>query len=341
VVLAIHFIHPILRSMSFAAGLSLLAFLCIGCAGYTQRAVPGLSVSSSSFDFQTVAVGQQATKTFTISNTGTTPLQIATVSVSSKQFSLAGPSVPQTIQPTSALTYTLTYSPTSAGNTNGTVDISTVSVVDAARIKLHGRGQGGLANLVITPNIVSFGNLELKSKSTQNVTLQNTGAGNLALQGVTLSGAGFGYSDISPGFSLAPNQTVTFQVWFSPNVGGPASATLTLLSPNLASPGTLSMSGDGVSGPVPTPTPPAGSSKHAVDLSWNASKSEVIGYRVYRSEVSGTAYAPLNGTAVNALSFVDSTVIGGNTYYYVVTSVDSAGAESSYSNQVAAAVPAS
>jgi hypothetical protein len=339
VVLAIHFIHPVLRSMSLAASLSLLAFLCIGCSGYTQRAVPGLSVSSSSFDFQAVPVGQQATKTFTISNTGTTPLQIATVSVSSKQFSLAGPSVPQTIQPTSALTYTVTYSPTSAGNTNGSVDISTVTVVDAARITLHGRGQGGLANLVITPNIVSFGNLELKSKSTQNVTLQNTGAGSLALQGVTLSGAGFGYSDISPGFSLAPNQTVTFQVWFSPNVSGPASATLTLLSPNLASPGTLSMSGDGVSGTVPTP--PAGSSKHAVDLSWNASKSEVIGYRVYRSEVSGTAYAPLNGTALNALDFVDSTVVGGNTYYYVVTSVDSAGAESSYSNQVTAAVPAS
>jgi Protein of unknown function (DUF1573)/Abnormal spindle-like microcephaly-assoc'd, ASPM-SPD-2-Hydin len=338
---AIHSVHPILRSIWFAASLSLLAFLCIGCAG-SQTTVPGLSVSSSSFDFQTVPVGQQVTKTFTISNTGTMPLQIAAVSVSSKQFSLAGPSVPQTIQPTSALTYTVTYSPTSAGNTNAKVDISTATVVDAARISLRGRGQGGMANLVITPNIVSFGNLQLKSKGTQNVTLQNTGAGNLALQGVTLSGAGFGYSDLSPGFSLAPNQTVTFQVWFSPQVNGPASATLTLLSPNLSSPGTLSMMGDGVSGPVsgPVPTPPVGSSKHAVDLSWGASKSEVIGYRVYRSEVSGTSYAPLNGTALNALNFIDTTVIGGTTYYYVVTAVDAAGVESPYSNQVTAAVPA-
>ena len=35
----------------------------------------------------------------------------------------------------------------------------------------------------------------------------------------------------------------------------------------------------------------------------------------------------------------DNSVVGGQTYYYVVTAVDSSGAESGYSNQTQAVVP--
>jgi fibronectin type 3 domain-containing protein len=39
------------------------------------------------------------------------------------------------------------------------------------------------------------------------------------------------------------------------------------------------------------------------------------------------------------MSFSDSTVQSGKTYYYVTTAVDLNGAESSFSNQVQAVVP--
>ena len=49
-------------------------------------------------------------------------------------------------------------------------------------------------------------------------------------------------------------------------------------------------------------------------------------------------FAPL--TAIIAdLTYVDSTVAASSTYYYVVTSVDSAGVESLYSNEVTAVIP--
>lgn len=79
---------------------------------------------------------------------------------------------------------------------------------------------------------------------------------------------------------------------------------------------------------------------HSVSLSWAASTStNVTGYRVYRSKVSGGSYALLNTSPVAAAGFVDKTVTAGATYYYVATAVSSSGMESSYSNESKAIVP--
>lgn len=321
--------------------LLLASVLGVGCAGSTQKTVPGLSVSSNSLDFQTVAVGQTLSKTFTISNTGTGPVQISSLTVSNKEFTLSGPSVPRTILAANSVSYTLTFAPTTAGLASANVDVSTDTVAQARLVALAGKGAAAFANLAITPTSVNFGNLALKSVGTQNVTLQNTGTSNLSFQGISLSGTGFGYSNLSPGFSLAPNQTVTFKVSFSPKAAGPASGTLTFLSSDLSSPGTLNLNGDGVTSsgsPSPTPTPSAGAQR-AVSLRWDASSSQVIGYRVYRAETSGGPYVPLNGTTIDGLTYSDPTVSSGTTYYYVVAAVNGGGAESSYSNQAAAVIP--
>jgi fibronectin type 3 domain-containing protein len=55
--------------------------------------------------------------------------------------------------------------------------------------------------------------------------------------------------------------------------------------------------------------------------------------------VSGGPYTKLNATTVNALTYTDSTVSAGATYYYVVTDVASDGTESAFSNQATAVVP--
>ncbi|MGB2637127.1 MAG: choice-of-anchor D domain-containing protein [Candidatus Acidiferrum sp.] len=333
-----------IRSVACAAFLSSISFFS-GCAGYTSKqsaaGTSQMSLSATSLNFQTVVVGQKATQTLTISNAGNAALQITSMSLSSSEYTITGPSVPGTIPPSGHAAYTLTFAPTTAGSAAATLNIASNAANAAAAIALAGSGEKAFADLVVSPTVISFGNVKLKSTGTQNVTLQNTGDVSLSLQGVTVSGSGFGYSDLSPGFSLAPNQSVTFQVWFTPKVAGPATATLALLSPNISSPGTLSLSGDGVTTTTPPPTPPPPSTASSVALNWNASTSQVTGYRVYRSETSGGSYNLLTGTALTALAYTDTTVAAGTTYYYVVTAVDSAGVESTYSNQVSAAVPAS
>ena len=75
------------------------------------------------------------------------------------------------------------------------------------------------------------------------------------------------------------------------------------------------------------------SAKHAVSISWDPSASTSAAfYKVYRGTVSGGPYNLL-ATNIAASTYTDSTVQSGATYYYVTTTVSTAGLESIFSNQ--------
>jgi fibronectin type 3 domain-containing protein len=81
-------------------------------------------------------------------------------------------------------------------------------------------------------------------------------------------------------------------------------------------------------------------SAHDVTLNWNASMSSgVVGYNVYRATGSGGPYARMNSSVVTVTSYNDHAVQPGQTYFYVVASVNLNDVESSYSNEVMAPVP--
>jgi len=79
---------------------------------------------------------------------------------------------------------------------------------------------------------------------------------------------------------------------------------------------------------------------YSVALLWIASVSVVSGYNVYRGTTSGGPYTKINSSLITTLSYTDSSVTSGNTYYYVCTAVDLQGVESIYySNQATAQIP--
>jgi fibronectin type 3 domain-containing protein len=81
-------------------------------------------------------------------------------------------------------------------------------------------------------------------------------------------------------------------------------------------------------------------SNHSVTVRWDASTSEVSGYRVYRSvDCKDATPKMLAVTPADATEYVDLAVEPGCTYYYTVKSFDSAGIESYPSAQVSATIP--
>lgn len=78
---------------------------------------------------------------------------------------------------------------------------------------------------------------------------------------------------------------------------------------------------------------------NSVILTWTASRSIVAGYNVYRGSVSGGPYTKLTAVITVGLTYTDVTGQGGQTYFYVVTAVDSNNVESGRSNEVSVSIP--
>jgi len=145
---------------------------------------------------------------------------------------------------------------------------------------------------------------------------------------INLTGAGYSMTGGSAPVTLSPVPKHHAGCAVQSHDGWQHTRKHTVVSNATGSPATISLSGTGVA-PV----------QHSVSLTWSASTSTVAGYNIYRSTVSGSGYTKINSSFVTILTYTDSTVLSGTTYFYVTTAVDSAGTESTYSNQVSAAIP--
>ncbi|NIP54879.1 MAG: hypothetical protein GWN94_05485, partial [Phycisphaerae bacterium] len=94
---------------------------------------------------------------------------------------------------------------------------------------------------------------------------------------------------------------------------------------------------DRIPPPVAAPTNlSAIGGENQVYLDWDDNtEPNLAGYNVFRSTTSGTEYVQI-ATAVLTSEYVDSNVIGGMQYYYVVTAIDTSDNESDHSNEASA-----
>jgi hypothetical protein len=95
----------------------------------------------------------------------------------------------------------------------------------------------------------------------------------------------------------------------------------------------LALAGSGLTGRT---------ARRSVALNWHSpipvKGVPVMGYDVYRSVTPGGPYVRI-ASGVTELTYRDWIVNNTRTYYYVVTSVDAAGHESTYSTEARANIP--
>ena len=288
----------------------------------------GLTITPASASFGNVTVGSPSTQSIQLMNSGTGSLTVTQVSVTGGGFSIGTLSMPLHINAGQSANLSVEFAPTSALTTGGSITIVSNAPNSPALIALTGTGVAATQTLSFSTTSVAFGNVNTGSSSTQSVTVTNSGNASVTVSQITEKGAGFTLSGAGTPVTLSTGQALTFGVVFSPTSTGSDSATVTVTSTAAGSPTSIALSGTGVQ-----------ATTHSVALAWVASASTVSGYNVYRSTTSGSGYAKINSALITGVTYSDTTVQSGTTYYYVVNAVDSSGTESADSNQVTAVIP--
>ena len=286
-----------------------------------------LTANPTSLGFGSVQVGSSQTLAETLTNSGGTSVTISAATTTGSAFTASGLNLPITLGAGKSVTFSVSFAPQSGGSVTGSLVISSNGSNLTLSVPLTGTGTLP-GQLAVAPSTINFGNVIVGTTQNQTGTLNASNAP-VTVSSVGVNGSEFSVSGISLPVTIAAGNSVSIQMTFAPQASGTASAKVTFASNASNSPTVQSLSGSG--------TPPP---QHSVALAWNAStSSSVVGYNVYRGTVAGGPYTQINSALDATTSETDSTVQGGQTYYFVVTAVDSTGAESSYSNEVQAVIP--
>ena len=244
----------------------------------------------------------------------------------------------------SAPVVSVTISPVSASMLTGGTQTFTAGVTGSSNTSVTWSATGGSISLGGTYTAPSTaGAFTVKATSAADTTKSASATVTVSAQTVAVS--------ISPGTaSLAPSATQPFTATVTGSTGstavtwttsgGTISAGGLYTAPSSA--GTFSVTATSVADPTKSAaanvsvTAPV---QHSASLNWNPSASAVAGYNVYRGSVSGGPYTIMNTSLDGSTNFVDFNVQAGQTLFYVVTSVETNGMESSFSNEVKALIP--
>jgi hypothetical protein len=207
-----------------------------------------LSPNPSSFNFGNVLVGSTGAQTITLTNSGTASITISAASASGTGFSIAGLSVPATLNPGQTTSFTASFAPASASSFTGGVSITSNAPGSPLTIPLSGTGTGAQPQLTINPTGVSFGSVNVGATATQTVSLTNSGNAALTISQATASGTGFSLTGLTLPQTINAGSSISFAAQFLPASAGSASGNIAISSNALGSPAAVALSGTGVQG---------------------------------------------------------------------------------------------
>ena len=285
--------------------------------------IRALSVSPKTINFGSVALGKTVNHTVSVTNTAGARVKIFQILVSGTGFMVSKLSLPLILPGGQSVSLLVSFAPTATGSATGSISVVSNASNSPAAVALSGTAVS--LQLTASPGSLSFGSVPLGSSSILPIVVTNASNTTIIISQATATGSGFSVSGPNLPLSLAGGQNTSFSVTFAPTTGGSATGSVSLVSNASDS---------------PLNEPLAATAVHSVALSWIASTSSgIAGYDVYRGTVPGGPYTEINSTPIAGASYTDTTVDGGQTYYYVTTAVASGGAQSAYSNQAIASVP--
>jgi hypothetical protein len=315
------------RAMKSFPRLAIALFVCALIA--SSASAQKVQCNPCQNAFGRIQLGTSSTFGFKLTNVGTKTLQIASISVSNKAFSIGTFRLPAKLSPGASVQLPAIFTPTNLQRVTGKIVVSSNAQDPTLVLRVAGKGVDNNTGttLGVSPTSLNFGNVKLGASGSLPLTLTASN-GSVTVSGILSASSEFTTPGLAFPFTINQGQKVAVTVVFTPNASGTASANLVIKSNASNSPNTVAMTGTGVA-----------SGSHSADLTWDPSGNSVIGYNVYRGNRHGGPYSQINTALDSSTNFTDGTVQGGATYFYVVTAVNSDNQESGFSNEVKAVIP--
>ncbi len=255
---------------------------------------PQLSVSPTSLNFGTVAVGSTSTLSLTLINSSSSPVDSLAFTTTSG-FSVSSTCGITTLNANSSCAVSVTFAPRAAGVTTGTLTLGSADPASPITLTLSGAGVvAGAATqsqLTATPATLNFGNVAVGSSGTLALILSNPTA-------VPANGLLFtvppGYA-VSSGCGTALNaySTCPVVVSFAPSTAGLDAGTLTVQNSASTSPVTVALTGTGTALQPQLRLTPASVNFGTVPIGSSSTMSLTL---------SNTSSTPVNNVAITASS---------------------------------------
>ena len=200
----------------------------------TAAPAPVVSVSATSLNLGVVALGNTSTATLVIYNTGNAALTISSISANNGSF---------TVTPTTglvaagdSLTLTITFSPLAIGQQTANLRISSNAPAQpVVTVALIGVGtQQPIPSIAVSTTTVNLGNVTVGTSGTGTLQVYNRGSGPLIISNISFPTALFTVSPTSG--TLAPGDSLTVTITFTPLAVGIESATLMIASNDVTRP---------------------------------------------------------------------------------------------------------
>jgi hypothetical protein len=227
----------------------------VGCQGFStaktasqgtsQGTVTGdLNAAPASIAFGNVQVGTSQTQSDTFTNTGGTSINLTQAAVGGAGFSTTGLNLPLALAPGQSVTFSVIFSPQAVGSASGTIAVTNDGTVSPLNIAVSGTAVTA-GSLVTNPTSFIWSNVQLGTAQPQTENVKNSGSENVTILQVTTTAAAFTYTGLSLPLTLAPNQSTTFGVVFTPTNANPVNGSLSMTLSGSSTTVDIALSGTG------------------------------------------------------------------------------------------------
>lgn len=191
-------------------------------AGSTSTLLEGtgaagqLGVSATRLDFGQVTVNGTATRSVTITNVGNATATISSANTTGP-FALTTSISGRTLAPGESVVATVQFAPTVSGLQSGQLTLSDQTTGQSVSVALSGEGK--TAAMTTDQTLIDYGIVRIGSTYYRVFVVRNTGQVLLQMVDITSTSTSFAVTG-DPSFALAPGDSMTVEVAYTPTVHG-------------------------------------------------------------------------------------------------------------------------